>query len=163
MEGLITLDFSRMAAVCALVCAPQLSFADVAPSAIKWRCFYDDHRSAGQKAVFDAFNHCTRSYQKTLGGYFVRKDVEFYHDHDGLSVGGQAFPRCGAQECLRQSSPAFWCGSLKVYPLPNYSRALEIRRAPVRAHRSGRSQRAGAASSAWKNTGSGILAARYHA
>ncbi len=38
-------------------------------------------------AVFDAFNRCELD---KLGAYFS-EDVEFYHDHDGLSRGRQAF------------------------------------------------------------------------
>ncbi|HEX4535136.1 MAG TPA: hypothetical protein VH000_12940, partial [Rhizomicrobium sp.] len=66
-----------------LLLAPLAAHAQPSPLPNgKSGALYDTIK-AKDAAVFGAFNRCDI---KTLGGYFA-DNVEFYHDHDGLSTG----------------------------------------------------------------------------
>ena len=112
--------FIGAAVVVAALTFPQIAFADSSPTGGKSGALYDTI-AAQDKAVFDAFNHCDL---KTLGTFFI-DDVEFYHDHDGLSVGKRSFLDAVKDNVCGKFTRELVPGSLEVYPLPNYG-ALEI-------------------------------------
>lgn len=77
--------------------------------------------AAADAAVFGASNRCDL---ETFGKYFT-DDLEFYHDHDGLSAGkADLIAKTKANICgkmVRELVP----GSLTVYPLPGFG-AIEL-------------------------------------
>ena len=73
------------------------------------------------KALFDAYNDCDL---ETLGR-MVSDDLEFYHDHDGLSVGRQVFLESNQKNICGKVRRELVPGTLEVYPL-GPSGALEI-------------------------------------
>lgn len=73
------------------------------------------------KALFDAYNDCDLG---TLGR-MVSDDLEFYHDHDGLSVGRQVFLESNQKNICGKVRRELVAGTLEVYPLGS-SGALEI-------------------------------------
>lgn len=104
----------------AAMALPTIAAADPLPADGKSDPLYTTI-AAQDHAVFDAFNHCDL---KTLGSYFA-DDVEFYHDHDGLSVGKQKFLDAVKNNVCGKFTRVLVPGSLEVYPLSNYG-ALEI-------------------------------------
>jgi ketosteroid isomerase-like protein len=72
-------------------------------------------------ALFTAFNACDLKALDNL----VTEDLEFFHDHDGLSVGKQAFLGSVRQNICGKVRRDLVPGTIEVYPLGDYG-ALEI-------------------------------------
>ncbi len=71
--------------------------------------------------LFDAYNHCDLS---TLGA-MVSDDLEFYHDHTGLTVGKAPFLAAIKQNICGKVQRNLLVDTLEVYPLKDYG-AVEI-------------------------------------
>jgi hypothetical protein len=71
--------------------------------------------------LFDAYNHCDLT---TLGA-MVSDDLEFYHDHSGLSVGKAPFLAAIKQNICEKVQRELLVDTLEVYPLKDYG-AVEI-------------------------------------
>ena len=71
--------------------------------------------------LFEAYNHCDLS---TLAA-MVSEDLEFYHDHTGLSVGKAPFLAAIKQNICGKVQRNLVADTLEVYPLKDYG-AVEI-------------------------------------
>jgi hypothetical protein len=67
-------------------------------------------------AVFDAFNRCDL---EKLGTFFA-EDLEFYHDHDGLTRSRQSLLDGVKNNICGKVRRELVAGSLEVYPLHGY-------------------------------------------
>jgi hypothetical protein len=71
-------------------------------------------------ALFDSFNHCSDPAQLERHAAFFAKDVEFYHDLGGVTLGVEAMMRNTRQNVCgkfrRELDPA----SFRVFPIPGY-------------------------------------------
>jgi ketosteroid isomerase-like protein len=72
-------------------------------------------------ALFDAFNACDLNALGSL----VADDLEFFHDHDGLSVGKQAFLDSTRKNICGKVRRDLVPSTLEIYRLGDYG-ALEI-------------------------------------
>ncbi|MFI4980581.1 MAG: nuclear transport factor 2 family protein [Nevskiales bacterium] len=72
-------------------------------------------------AVFDAYNRCDMD---SFGGYFVA-DVEFYHDHGGMTGTRQQVVDNTRKYICGKVRRELVAGSLQVYPVKGYG-AMEI-------------------------------------
>lgn len=73
------------------------------------------------KQLFDASNHCDLEKFASL----LAEDLEFYHDHDGLSKGRQATVDATKNNICGKVSRQLVPGTLEVYPIADYG-AVEI-------------------------------------
>jgi hypothetical protein len=73
------------------------------------------------RALFDAYNHCDL---KRFANFFVA-DVEFYHDHGGVTRGRDALTRSVQQNICGKVTRELVAESLEVYPMDNHG-ALEL-------------------------------------
>jgi hypothetical protein len=76
---------------------------------------------AQDTALFDAYNRCDLVRFKSL----VASDVEFFHDHGGVTVGADALTKSIANNICGKVTRKLVIDSLEVYPMDNYG-ALEI-------------------------------------
>jgi ketosteroid isomerase-like protein len=77
--------------------------------------------AALDRALFDAFNGCDL---EKFNSFFV-DDLEFYHDHDGLTVGRQNVTDAVKRNICGRVTRELVPGTLQVYPLRGYG-AIEI-------------------------------------
>jgi len=77
--------------------------------------------AALDRELFDAFNRCAL---EKFDSFFV-EDVEFYHDHDGLTVGRQNVTDAVKKNICGKVTRELVPGTLEVYPLRGYG-AIEI-------------------------------------
>jgi len=73
------------------------------------------------RALFDAYNRCDLERFAT----FIAEDVEFYHDHGGVTLGRQKLTDAVKENICGRTTRELVTGSLEVYPMDNYG-ALEI-------------------------------------
>jgi hypothetical protein len=66
--------------------------------------------------LFGSFNSC----DLTAFGELLAKDVEFYHDKDGLMVGRQAVVDAVRENICSKVRRELVAGSLKSFPMDNY-------------------------------------------
>jgi ketosteroid isomerase-like protein len=111
--------FFQTLTLASLLLLPQIASAAPLPNGKSGELY--DTIKAQDAAVFDAFNHCDIA---KLGTYFA-DNVEFYHDHDGLSTGKAAFLDAVQKNVCGKFTRVLVPSSLEVYPLPGYG-ALEI-------------------------------------
>jgi ketosteroid isomerase-like protein len=78
--------------------------------------------SALDSAVFDAYNRCEI---EKMASYFS-KDLEFYHDQGGLSVGLQALRTAMQQNICGKVRRTLVEGTLQVFPLQNYGAVVTV-------------------------------------
>ena len=71
--------------------------------------------------LFNAYNHCDL---KAFSSFFI-EDVEFYHDHTGLTVGRKPLVDAVRKNICGKVTRKLVPGSLEVYPIANYG-AVEI-------------------------------------
>ena len=76
---------------------------------------------AQDSALFAAFNTCDMT---TLAD-MVSDNLQFFHDHDGLSVGRDAFVQSVSKNVCGHFTRALEPGSAEVWPVPGYG-AVEI-------------------------------------
>jgi hypothetical protein len=76
---------------------------------------------AQDQQLFAAFNTCDL---KTLDA-MVADDLQFFHDHDGLSVGRAAFVHSVTNNVCGKFTRSLEPGSAEVWPVPGYG-AVEI-------------------------------------
>lgn len=72
-------------------------------------------------ALFNAYNTCDL---KKFDAFFV-PDVEFYHDHGGVTLGNKALTESIKKNICGKTTRELVPESLEVYPMDNYG-ALEI-------------------------------------
>jgi ketosteroid isomerase-like protein len=72
-------------------------------------------------ALFDAYNHC--DLEKFAA--FFADDVEFYHDHGGVTRGSKALTESVRKNICGKTTRELVPESLEVYPMDNYG-AIEI-------------------------------------
>lgn len=72
-------------------------------------------------ALFDAYNRCDLDRFSR----FFADDVEFFHDHGGVTLGSKALTQSVRQNICGKTTRELVPGSLEVYPMDNYG-ALEI-------------------------------------
>jgi len=71
-------------------------------------------------AAFDAFNRCSDPAQLAKHIAFFAKDVEFYHDHDGLQVGTSKMADSMRQHVCGQFRRELDTATFRAFPLPGY-------------------------------------------
>jgi hypothetical protein len=71
--------------------------------------------------LFAAFNTCDMRTLRAM----VADDLQFFHDHDGLTVGRDAFMRSVSTNVCGKFTRSLEPGTAEVWPLPNYG-AIEI-------------------------------------
>ena len=76
---------------------------------------------AQDAALFDSYNRC--DLQKFIS--FFQEDVEFFHDHGGVTLGREKLTESIKNNICGQVTRELVPGSLEVYPMDNYG-ALEI-------------------------------------
>lgn len=120
-----TLSISRIVPLLALFLSPVPALRGQSIPAfndIKSQAELDKAGAALDAALFDAYNRC--DLQKFSS--FLAGDMEFYHDHGGLTLGKEKLTEsvknniCGG-DTRRELVP----GTLKVYHMDNYG-MLEI-------------------------------------
>jgi ketosteroid isomerase-like protein len=72
-------------------------------------------------ALFDAYNRCDLAKFSS----FIARDVEFYHDQGGVTLGEPALTESVKQNICGKVTRELVPGSLQVYPMKNYG-AIEI-------------------------------------
>ena len=72
-------------------------------------------------ALFDAYNRCDLEKFASL----LDDDIEFYHDHGGVTRGSKALTESIRKNICGQTTRELVPGSLEVYPMDNYG-AIEI-------------------------------------
>jgi uncharacterized protein (TIGR02246 family) len=77
--------------------------------------------AAEDAALFDAYNRCDL---EKFASFFV-PDVEFYHDHGGVTLGRDALTESVRKNICGTTTRELVADSLEVYPMDNYG-ALEI-------------------------------------
>jgi ketosteroid isomerase-like protein len=76
---------------------------------------------AQDSALFAAFNTC----DVTTLAEMVSDDLQFFHDHDGLSVGRDTFVQSVKRNVCGHFTRSLEPGSAEVWPVPGYG-AVEI-------------------------------------
>ena len=72
-------------------------------------------------AMFDSFNKCADPAELEKHAAFFAKDVEFYHDLGGVTLGVDALMAHDAKERLRQvPARARPSRRFRVFPIPGY-------------------------------------------
>jgi hypothetical protein len=71
-------------------------------------------------AAFDAFNRCTDPAQLAKHISFFAKDVEFYHDHDGLQVGVDKMADSMREHVCGKFRRELDVASFRAFPLPGF-------------------------------------------
>lgn len=80
-----------------------------------------DAIAAADAGLFGAYNSCDLA---KFGGYLAR-DVEFFHDHDGLATGRDTIIKAIRENICGKTIRRLVPGTLEVYPLDNYG-AVEM-------------------------------------
>jgi hypothetical protein len=71
-------------------------------------------------ALFDSFNKCSDPQQFTKHAAFFAKDVEFYHDLGGLTVGADGMMANTRKNVCGKFRRELDAASFRVYPIPGY-------------------------------------------
>jgi hypothetical protein len=71
-------------------------------------------------AMFDAFNRCSDPAQLAKHASFFARDVEFFHDKSGLTVGVDAMIDTTRKNVCGKFRRELDVASFRVYPLPGY-------------------------------------------
>ena len=71
-------------------------------------------------AMFDSFNNCVDPAQLEKHLAFYAKDVEFYHDHDGLEVGLKKMRDSMRQNVCGKFRRELDVATFRAFPLPGY-------------------------------------------
>jgi Domain of unknown function (DUF4440) len=71
-------------------------------------------------ALFDSFNKCADPAQLAKHAAFFAKDVEFYHDNDGLSVGVEAMIDSTRKNVCGKFRRELDLASFRAFPVPGY-------------------------------------------
>ena len=71
-------------------------------------------------AVFDAFNRCADAAQLRKHAAFFAKDVEFYHDNAGVTVGVDGMIASTRANVCGKFRRELDTASFRVFPLPGY-------------------------------------------
>lgn len=71
-------------------------------------------------AMFDSFNHCSDPAQFVKHAAFFAKDVEFYHDLGGLTLGADALMANTRKNVCGKFRRELDAASFRVYPIPGF-------------------------------------------
>jgi hypothetical protein len=71
-------------------------------------------------AMFDSFNNCSDPAQFAKHEAFFDKDVEFYHDLGGVTLGTEALMANTRSNVCGKFRRELDAASFRVYPIPNY-------------------------------------------
>jgi hypothetical protein len=71
-------------------------------------------------AMFDSFNRCSDPAQFAKHEAFFAKDVEFYHDLGGLTLGTDALMANTRKNVCGKFRRELDAASFRVYPIPGY-------------------------------------------
>jgi len=71
-------------------------------------------------AMFDSFNNCSDPAQLAKHAAFFAKDVEFFHDLGGLTVGADAMIENTRKNVCGKFRRELDSASFRVYPIPGY-------------------------------------------
>jgi hypothetical protein len=99
------------------VMAPALASADApvaAPDPLYQKVLALD------TAMFDSFNKCSDPAELKKHAAFFAKDVEFYHDKDGLSQGVDAMVESTRQYVCGKFRRELDLASFRVFPIPGF-------------------------------------------
>ncbi len=72
------------------------------------------------KAMFDSFNRCSDPAELKKHAAFFAKDVEFYHDLGGVTLGVDALMANTRQNVCGKFRRELDLDSFRVYPIPGY-------------------------------------------
>lgn len=97
-----------------------LSMARTAATAVAPRDALYERMLALDTAMFDSFNHCSDPAQLAKHAAFFAKDVEFYHDLGGLTVGTDALMANTRKNVCGKFRRELDAASFRVYPIPGY-------------------------------------------
>jgi hypothetical protein len=79
-----------------------------------------DKMLALDRAMFDSFNRCSDPEQFKKHEAFFAKDVEFYHDLGGLTLGADALMVSTRKNVCGKFRRELDVASFRVYPIPGY-------------------------------------------
>lgn len=98
----------------------MLSMARTAAAAIAPRDPLYERMLALDTAMFDSFNRCSDPAQFAKHEAFFAKDVEFYHDLGGVTLGTDALMANTRKNVCGKFRRELDAASFRVYPIPGY-------------------------------------------
>lgn len=102
----------------ALVCAPGLAAEPVAPVLTQEQLY--QKLLDLDTAMFDSFNKCSDPAELRKNAAFFDKDVEFYHDNGGFSLGVDSMIEATRKNVCGKFHRELVQGSFRVFPIPGY-------------------------------------------
>jgi hypothetical protein len=110
----------RIFVLCLLsACLPSQGFAANAEAAAPTDPLYQ-RMLALDTAMFDSFNNCSDPAQLAKHLAFFAKDVEFFHDLGGLTVGTDVLMANTRKNVCGKFRRELDAASFRVYPIPGY-------------------------------------------
>ena len=103
----------------ALSSAPALAAARSSPAAAP-QCTRCTKMLALDTAMFDSFNKCSDPAEFKKHAAFFAKDVEFYHDLGGVTLGADAVMANTQKNVCGKFRRELDAESFRVYPIPGY-------------------------------------------
>ncbi len=97
-----------------------LSMARTAATAVAPRDPLYERMLALDTAMFDSFNNCSDPAQFAKHEAFFAKDVEFYHDLGGVTLGTDALMANTRKNVCGKFRRELDAASFRVYPIPGY-------------------------------------------